>query len=152
MMGIHARPFTGRHVTAILLGSFAVVLGVNLLMANLASSTFGGVVVENSYVASQEFNRWLDEAERARALGWRVEPARLADGRVEVRLSGVPGDATVSGIARHPVGRQPDQPMDFVRSAQGRFVSTQPLPAGRWTLRLDVAAAGHDWRAEAPLL
>lgn len=150
-MGSRAKPFTGKHITAILLGSFAVVLGVNLLLADLASSTFGGEVVENSYVASQEFNHWLDEADQARALGWRVEPARLADGRVEVRLSGVPGTAVVSGIARHPLGRQPDQMIRFAPSAQGRFVSLQPLPAGRWTLRLDVAAAGHDWRGEAPL-
>jgi nitrogen fixation protein FixH len=40
----------------ILVAFFAVVIAVNLLMARLAISTFGGVVVENSYVASQHFN------------------------------------------------------------------------------------------------
>jgi nitrogen fixation protein FixH len=53
------RTFTGWHMALILIGFFAVVVGVNLLMARFASSTFGGVVVENSYVASQQFNGWL---------------------------------------------------------------------------------------------
>ena len=55
-------PFTGRHITMILVAFFGVVIAVNLVMAHYASSTFGGVVVENSYVASQEYNQWLHEA------------------------------------------------------------------------------------------
>ena len=58
-----SRPFTGRHMAMILVAFFGVVIVVNLIMARYASSTFGGIVVENSYVASQEFNKWLDEAE-----------------------------------------------------------------------------------------
>jgi len=57
-------PFTGKHFAVIIVAFFAVVIGVNLFMATQASATFGGVVVENSYVASQEFNKWLDEAEQ----------------------------------------------------------------------------------------
>ena len=53
------RAFTGRHMAAIMVAFFGVVIVVNLLNARLASSTFGGEVVENSYVASQDFNRWL---------------------------------------------------------------------------------------------
>jgi hypothetical protein len=56
------RPFTGRHMAMIMIAFFGVVIAVNVLMARFAVSTFGGVVVENSYVASQHFNRWLDEA------------------------------------------------------------------------------------------
>jgi nitrogen fixation protein FixH len=41
-------PFTGRHMTAILVGFFGVVIAVNLLMARFATSTFGGIVVENT--------------------------------------------------------------------------------------------------------
>ena len=42
----------------------------------MPSSTFGGVVVENSYVASQDFNGWLDEARAERALGWDADVGR----------------------------------------------------------------------------
>ena len=42
------RRFTGYHMTAILLAFFGIVVAVNLVMATLATRTFGGVVVENS--------------------------------------------------------------------------------------------------------
>ena len=56
------RPFTGRHMFATLVVFFGIVIAVNFTMASYATTTFGGLVVENSYVASQKFNRWLDEA------------------------------------------------------------------------------------------
>jgi nitrogen fixation protein FixH len=56
-------------MAAIMVAFFAVVIAVNVYMARLASSTFTGVVVENSYVASQHFNRWLDEARAEERLG-----------------------------------------------------------------------------------
>ena len=64
------KEFTGRHMAAILVAGFGVVIAVNLMMARFAVSTFGGVVVENSYVASQEFNTWLERAAQSRAIGW----------------------------------------------------------------------------------
>ena len=79
------KPFTGRHMAAVMVGGFSVIVGVNLFMAWQASSTFGGVVVENSYVASQHFNRWLDQAAQARALGWEARASRLPDGRIALR-------------------------------------------------------------------
>lgn len=144
--------FTGRHIAGILVAFFAVVIGVNVTMATLAGSTFGGVVVDNSYVASQHFNRWLDEAARERAIGWQAELRRLPDGRVDVTLSGGSETALrLAATARHPLGRLPDRELSFVAQGKGRFVSTQVLPAGRWRLRL--AAAGHatTWRAEQEL-
>ena len=89
-------PFTGKHFTVIMVAFFAVVIGVNLLMARAASSTFGGVVVENSYVASQEFNTWLAEARKEKALGWSAQATRLPDGRVSVVLTPVTAVCTWS--------------------------------------------------------
>ena len=73
-----ARPFTGKHMAAIMIAFFGVVIAVNVLMARLATSTFGGLVVENSYVASQKFNRWLGEARSEKALGWKATVTRGA--------------------------------------------------------------------------
>lgn len=146
------RPFTGRHIAAILVAFFAVIIVVNLTMARLATSTFGGVVVDNSYVASQHFNRWLDEADRAKAMGWAATVSRLADGRVQVDLAG-PGAAAarLGATARNPLGRMADQDLAFAPLGKGRFVSSEPLPAGRWTLRLQAEAGGQAWRAEQEL-
>lgn len=146
-------PFTGRHIAAILVAFFAVVIGVNLFMARSAISTFGGVVVENSYVASQHYNKWLDEAAREKQLGWQAKAARGSDGRVTVTLGGAPeGGVTLSGAARHPLGRAADQPLRFHRLADGTWQSDVALPAGRWTLRLEATSGQHRWRTEQTLL
>ncbi len=141
--------FTGRHMTAILVAFFGVVIAVNLVMARLAGATFGGIVVENSYVASQHFNRWLDEAAREDALGLHANASRLADGRVAVTIRGAA--AALAGEARHPLGRLPDRDLAFAPAGEGRFVSREALPAGRWRLRLVVTSAGRTWRTEQDL-
>lgn len=139
--------FTGRHMAAILVAFFGVVIAVNVLMAKLAIGTFGGEVVENSYVASQHFNRWLDEAGAERALGWQAEIRHAPDGTVLVSLSGAPAGAAVSGEAWHPLGRMPDRVLHF-RPAGTGFRSRERIPAGRWRIRVQVTAGGHRWRGE----
>ncbi|TJV88129.1 MAG: cytochrome oxidase, partial [Mesorhizobium sp.] len=64
------REFTGRHMLLIILSFFGVIVGVNLTMATLASTSWTGLVVENSYVASQQFNRKAEEGRAQAALGW----------------------------------------------------------------------------------
>ncbi|WP_338080252.1 FixH family protein [Croceicoccus sediminis] len=147
-----AKPrFTGKHMTAILVGGFGVVVAVNMLMATLATSSFGGVVVENSYVASQNFNEWLDRAEQSEALDYAVSPVHRADGRVTLTTEGVPAGSQVTAIARHPLGHMPDEALTFVLTSDGTWASTRPLPEGRWTLRFDIKANGTQWRGERPL-
>jgi len=145
------RAFTGRHMAAIMVAFFGVVIGVNLLNARLASSTFGGEVVENSYVASQDFNRWLAEAKAEKALGWDEVATWRPDGRVVVAITGAPTGVAVEAFARHPLGRLPDRALTFDRIGQDRFLSHQALPEGRWDLRLTLAANGHIWRREEHL-
>jgi nitrogen fixation protein FixH len=142
-------PFTGRHFAAIMIAFFGVVIAVNLVMARYASATFGGVVVESSYVASQEFNGWLEASRREAALGWSAQVRREADGRVAVTLAGpVPDGVTLRGEARHPLGRAPDQALTFQRLPGGGFVSDAALPPGRWKLRLEALAGARRWRSE----
>lgn len=126
--------FTGRHITIILVAFFGVVVAVNVTMATFAARTFGGVVVENSYVASQRYNEWLAAARKQDALGWTAKPSLAADRRVEVELS-VP-KAAVSGFARHPLGRAEDRQLQFRARRDGRLVSDETLPAGRWVVHL----------------
>ena len=143
------RRFTGRHMAAILIAFFAVIIAVNLVMARLAISSFGGVVVENSYVAGQHFNRWLDEAASEQALGWSARSARTSDSHVRVTLSGVPdGSIALTATARHPLGQAPDQLLHFTRARDGTFLSAEILPPGRWRLRIEMHASGHQWRTE----
>lgn len=150
MTGIRsARPFTGRHMAAILVTFFGVVIAVNVMMARLATSTFGGVVVENSYVASQKFNGWLDEARQERALGWHAAIARQADGALSVVLTdaaGRPiGDATVTATAEHPLGLRDDVALTLTARGAGHY--DVALPEGRWRIKLVARRGGQTWRS-----
>ncbi|GAA4641624.1 FixH family protein [Pontixanthobacter gangjinensis] len=143
-----AKAFTGRHAAFILVVFFGIIFAVNFTMASYATSTFGGVTVKNSYVASQEFNGWLDKAEAQRALGWSVETTWLEDGHLAVALNNVPRTAVVTGTARHPVGRLPDQQLSFTATSGGNHQSEQILARERWILRLQIEADGKIWRSE----
>lgn len=126
--------FTGRHMLGLMIGFFGVVIGVNAVMATEASRTFGGTVVDNSYVASQHFNRWLAEAEAQQKLGW-TAALKGENGRLTVAT--VDG-ARVTGVAAHPLGRLPEQKLSFGPDGQGRYVAHQLLPKGRWRVHLQV--------------
>lgn len=108
-------------------------------------------MVENSYVASQNFNRWLGEARAQQQLGWSATASRAADGRVHVAVAGTGPEVSVKALARHPLGRQPDRTITFDRGADSVFVSSDMLPAGRWTLHLELREGMKTWRQEQDL-
>lgn len=143
------RRFTGWHMTAIMLALFGTIIAVNFIMARFAVGTFSGVVVENSYVAGQNYNRWLAEARAQEALGWTLDLSLGADRRVLIGTHSPDGPLTgaqLTAVAAHPIGREPDAPIRFLAQEGGRFISDDPLPAGRWKLRIEVRAAGHTAR------
>jgi nitrogen fixation protein FixH len=140
------RRFTGWHMTGLLVAFFLVVIAVNIVMATIAVRSFGGTVVDNSYVESQRFNRYLAQARAQEGLGWRdwvgLDDARhvtlsLTDGAGEVIAR-----ARVTAVAQHPLGRAPDLSLAFREIAPGRYASEQALPVGRWQLRLVVRHGG----------
>ena len=150
-MTAHRLPlkFTGRHAAMLIVAFFAVVIVVNVTMAKLAIATFGGTVVDNSYVASQHFNRWLDDSAADRALGWKVDLARGADTSLEAQLvdaAGAPLDhARVTVHVEHPLGARPPQDLVLAEIAPGTYRAE--LAPGRWRVWLKANARGHDWRA-----
>ena len=146
-----SKHFTGRHMFWILFAGFGVVVAVNFGMAALASRSFSGVVVENSYVASQEFNQWLDAAEKQKALGWDVALSRDEAGRLLVETTGVPSGAKVSAELRRPLGEHDSSTIELSASDGGRFRSDEVLPAGRWTVRLLIEAGQDRFALEEPL-
>ena len=141
--------FTGRHMAAILVGFFGIVVTVNFTMASYARSTFGGIVVENSYVASEKFNGWLARAGEQQALGWSAAASRRGDGRVELAVE-APASVVATGTARHPLGRMPDRALAFERTGAG-FLSRETLPEGRWIVRIELADGTDRWAHEEHL-
>lgn len=143
------KAFTGRHMTAILVAFFAVVIAVNFTMARFAMSTFGGKVVENSYVASQHYNEWLRRAAAQDRLGWdmsiRLDPARRV--LLTVRKGGQSLEGLgVSATVNHPVGRTAPAALRFEPAADGVLRSVEPLALGRWRLDLIVRHGADEAR------
>ena len=145
------REFTGRHMTAVMVAGFGIVIAVNFYMASLAVRGFGGDIVENSYVASQKFNGWLEQARESEALGWQAVTTWRPDGRLVVSVSDAPDYLGVMATARHPLGRKPDRALGFTRIAQDTYLSDRELPDGRWTLRLELSDGVSTWRREDDL-
>lgn len=135
------KQFTGRHMTAILIVFFGVVITVNFTMASLAISSFGGTVVDNSYVASQNYNRWLANAAVQDKLGWKeaitLNPQRHVI--VSVASRGVVLDGVkAAGQALHPLGKFPPIEIAFDTLSPGILISKTALPTGRWRINLTV--------------
>jgi len=132
---------TGKHVLAIVVSAFALIIGVNLFMAFSAVGTFPGLETKNSYVASQQFDRLRAAQE---ALGWTVTAEvegeeliidiRDSEGQpVEVlRLTGIFGRAT------HV---KDDQTPEFSQTATGAYVAhVGDLGGGYWNFRMEATA------------
>lgn len=145
------REFTGRHMTAVMVVGFGIVIAVNLLMATLATSGFGGVVVENSYIASQKYNGWLESAREQEAFGWDAVATRQDDGRVALSTTGVPEGATLSAELRRPLGKPETTRLAFATDGTGRQVSRETVAPGRWIARIEIESGMKRWAREMPL-
>ena len=148
------KPFTGRHAAMILVAFFGVVISVNIVMASFALSTFGGTVVDNSYVASQHYNEWLARADAQDRLGWdkSVTVDRNRHVWLTVRKDGVLVEGLrIVATLRHPLGQTSARAMRFAPAADGALRSLDALPAGRWQLDLSVHHGADEARYRVDL-
>jgi len=143
--------FTGRHMAIIMALGFGIVIAVNATMASLAIGGFHGVVVDNSYVASQQFNGWLEDAEKARALGWQVTPERASDGHVVLRTENVPAGPSFVASLRRPLGEKSFADLAFHPIGEGLWRSNAPVDEGRWLIRVSADAGTITWAEESEL-
>ena len=138
------RRLNGYHVTAMFVAFFAIVIAVNLLMAHFATSTFGGALAENGYVASQDYNRFIADSEAQAKLGWDVV-ATEENAHLYVTVTGV-RDPRLSVLAEHPLGRKESMALAMLPVGEGTYRSVERLPEGRWKLRIELTANGKTAR------
>jgi nitrogen fixation protein FixH len=135
----HGVGFTGRHMLLIMVTFFGVIIAVNVTMAYLARSSWTGLVVENSYVASQQFNAKMAETRAQDALGWSSD-LTIAEGRVRYELTDKGGHAVaLKGVAlkfMHPVDDREDERVDLVRGADGIYGASHALSDGVWLVEI----------------
>lgn len=126
---------TGRKVLIFTVAAFGLIIAVNVTMAVLATRTFPGLEVENSFVASQEFNTSM---QAQKALGW-IAGADFTDGRLVVDIrdgNGKPAQVErIEALVGWATSRQDDFRPEFTRIG-GRFEAPAELVPGNWDVYL----------------
>ena len=133
------KELTGGKVFAIFAGAFAIIIGVNLVLAYKAVATFPGLEVKNSYVASQTFDK---ERKAQLALGWDVKGAVTGDHlRLAIRDENdapVQVDSLTATLGRATNVKE-DQTPELVFDGTA-YVAPVDLAPGNWNLRMKAIA------------
>jgi nitrogen fixation protein FixH len=137
--------FKGWHMAVITVSFFAVIIAVNITLAVFANTSWTGLVVENSYVASQNFNRDAEIARQQHAVGWQMV-LDMSKGPAEVSIldrSGQPlRGLRVQALLQHPVSDSQDQQLVLKEIQPGIYASANVLTSGAWIV--DVTVEGAD--------
>lgn len=146
------RELKGKHVLIGFVAAFGVIISVNLFLAFSAVSTFPGLEVKNSYVASQTFD---DRREAQEALGWTVR-ASHDSGELNLSIRDEAGRAVQVAELDATVGRathvKDDVTPDF-RFDGVRYTAPVALGDGNWNIRMRATAQdGTEFRQRVVLI
>ena len=137
------REFTGKHMLAVILAFFGVILAVNLTLATLANTSWTGLVVENTYVASQQFNKKAEEGRAQAALGW-TGKLTIAWGEVRYSLTDAAGKPValhgVKVLFRHPAYESEDKSVTLALATGQEFAAPHMPKDGVWIVEVDADA------------
>jgi nitrogen fixation protein FixH len=138
------RRFTGWHMLAVVILFFGTIIAVNIVMILAATGTFPGLVVANSYVASQHYNEAL-ESDRAQArAGWRMDldaPGGIVTFRLADRDGIVQHRLTTIVRAGRPSSTREDREIEL-RETEAGYSAAAPLPAGLWEIDVEARRDG----------
>ena len=130
-----SKELKGYHVLLIAVIGFGVVIAANLILLFAATGSFPGLVVKNSYVASQQ---WNEKTEAQAALGWQAG-VRYADGALIVRLTDKTGAPVTGADLSLTIGRPSQADNDRVLEANaesGAYRVPIDLAPGRWRVEV----------------
>ena len=139
------REFTGRHMLVIMLAFFGTIVGVNIFMATMATTSWTGLVVKNTYVASQEFNEKLAASRAQAKLNWHVGLI-YRDGQLIFDLADDQSQPikmqSVEIALTRPIGIAQDRTLTLL--AQGeKFVVRDAIPSGVWNVVINANIEGY---------
>ncbi len=139
------REFTGNRMLVCMCAFFGVIIAVNLGLTYFALSTDTGLVVKNSYVASQDFNTRQAAAREQERLGWALSVEAGDDVLIITALdaAGAPlTGAAMTGRIGRPVTDRQDRAVSFNEDEPGVYRLATTLSGGDW--QLDVTATRPD--------
>ncbi len=140
------KEFTGKHMLFSMVAFFGVIVTVNLIMARFAVTTWSGLVVPNTYVASQQFNGKAAESRAIDALGYQVKLTPNAEG-LEIDFidsEGKPAlaDSMIADL-RRPVSEEQDREMVLERGSDGVYRGEGELLEGEWIATVTATRDGQ---------
>ena len=144
------KSLTGWHMLMMFVAFFGVVFAVNIFMTVMAVRSWTGLVVEDSYVASQTFNADAASLKKAEALSV-SHRLHYENGKLHLSLQGADGKAIAADSVQisigRPVGEHEDQKLVAVKTVDGQFEAITKLGAGVWSGELSAKLAGDTvWR------
>lgn len=147
--------FTGWHMFTIICMFFGTIITVNMILAFNAGSTWTGLVVKNTYVASQIFNEETEKLEQQRALGW-TSDLNYTDAQLRLKLTDNKGalitGANVSAKIGNPVHETNDHMVSFTQIGEF-YVVENNLENGLWQIDLQVQTQdGLTWNKAVRLV
>ncbi|WP_136657462.1 FixH family protein [Nitratireductor sp. XY-223] len=138
-------PFTGWHMLAVMVLFFGTIIGVNATMAYLAGSSWSGLIVKNTYVASQQFDDDVARVEAMKARGW---TSAIAVNGASVRYTlanalGTPivADRVTMAFSR-PAGEDQDRLIVLRAQEDGSYRAGHELGAGQWLVKATATKNG----------
>jgi nitrogen fixation protein FixH len=141
------RTFTGWHMAAITISFFAVIIAVNLTLAVFASTSWTGLVVANSYVASQSFNRDAEIARRQQALGWQlnlVVDRSLAKIIILDRAGRPMTGLNLRAVLQRPTDEAGDQVLELREAGAGIYSTNAAIGGGVWVADITAENSNND--------
>lgn len=137
--------FTGWHMLAIIVAFFGVIITVNVTMAYLATSSWSGLVVKNTYVASQQFNGKTTAIREMLATGIKGDLSVNASGiRYHLTLPGdqpVVADSVLAHFKR-PVGTTQDFELQLTPAGEGVYLAERQIQPGSWIVEIQASKNG----------
>ncbi len=131
--------FTGWHMMGVMTLFFGTIISVNLTLAYFAAQSWTGLVVKNSYVASQHFNEDVAEKKRQAALNWREHSVYQGD-TLTVTLTDQNGlpitlDSLTATLGR-PAHERQNMVVVLEPVSRGQYAAKVVLGSGVWDLAL----------------
>ena len=146
--------FTGTHMMLLMICFFGVIIIVNFTMAYLASSSWTGLVVKNTYVASQQYNEHLEAAEAQREMGL-SSSVSYHQSLLVFTVTDKSGNAVEIENAILKIGRpafeQADKVLHFMPAPNKSRKITVQLDPGIWVLEISGTVSGLPYRRDARL-
>lgn len=138
--------FTGWHMLGVMFLFFGTIITVNMIMAWNAVSSWSGLVVQNTYVASQQFNGKAEAAKRRAATG--IKGSLSVNGENVMYQVYHPSDAAYRPDSvvlnfKRPVGETQNFELTLSPTADGKYMAVHSVPAGQWIVESIVTHSGE---------